>query len=275
MTVQEMIRAVIEKTGLQPIKYEATCDHLMTGSPDMEVRKIITTFMATVDVIRQAAESGANLIITHEPTWFSGADDTGWLESDLVYSEKKKLISQNHIAIWRFHDHMHLDKKSGDGIYRGFDQETGWGKYRLPESGENPFGACYEIPEQSMEELCHFFKNTLDMPKIRVVGNPDMRVRRVSVLVGGGSLGLGVENRPMIHMRENNIDVVVCGDITEWTLSAYVRDASQLGMNKGMIILGHEKSEECGMKHLTSWLQDLTGDIPVEFIDSGEPFLYL
>jgi hypothetical protein len=29
----------------------------------------------------------------------------------------------------------------------------------------------------------------------------------------------------MIYMKERDIDVVVCGDITEWTLSAYVRDA--------------------------------------------------
>jgi putative NIF3 family GTP cyclohydrolase 1 type 2 len=94
-------------------------------------------------------------------------------------------------------------------------------------------------------------------------------------MVGGGSLGLGVENMPMIYMKERNIDVCICGDITEWTLSAYVRDASQLGINKGMIVLGHERSEECGMKHLPSWLKSITGDLPVSFIDAKEPFTYI
>ena len=75
----------------------------------MEVKGVVSTFMATVDVIRQAIDLGANFIITHEPTWFSGADDTEWLSDDPVYLEKKKLIKEHQIAIWRFHDHMHMD----------------------------------------------------------------------------------------------------------------------------------------------------------------------
>ena len=57
----------------------------------MEVKGVVSTFMATVDVIRQAIDLGANFIITHEPTWFSGADDTEWLSDDPVYLEKKIL----------------------------------------------------------------------------------------------------------------------------------------------------------------------------------------
>ena len=179
----------------------------------MEVKGVVSTFMATVDVIRQAIDLGANFIITHEPTWFSGADDTEWLSDDPVYLEKKKLIKEHQIAIWRFHDQL--------------------------------------------------------------VGDPKMPVKRVSALVGGGSLGLGQENLPMRHMHAENIDVVICGDITEWTLSAYVRDAAQLGMKKGMLVLGHERSEEWGMKHLPAWLKSITEDLPVTFVDAEEPFTYI
>ena len=113
------------------------------------------------------------------------------------------------------------------------------------------------------------------MQVIQIVGSPEMKVERVAVLVGGGSLGLGIENLPMRLIKEKDIDLVVCGDITEWTLPAYIRDASQLGMNKGMLVLGHERSEEPGMKYLPEWLKSAVGDIPVEFIDAKEPFLYL
>lgn len=102
-----------------------------------------------------------------------------------------------------------------------------------------------------------------------------MPVKRVSVLVGGGSLGLGLEQRPMIQMRERDIDVVICGDITEWTLSAYVRDASALGLQKGMLVLGHERSEEWGMKYLGEWMESITGELEVVFVDAGEPFNYI
>ena len=93
MTVKELVDKIIEKTGVTPLPEEKTSDHLMTGSWDMEVKGVVSTFMATVDVIRQAIDLGANFIITHEPTWFSGADDTEWLSDDPVYLEKKKLVT--------------------------------------------------------------------------------------------------------------------------------------------------------------------------------------
>ena len=113
------------------------------------------------------------------------------------------------------------------------------------------------------------------MDVVQIVGRPDMPVRRVSVLVGGGSLGLGREEAPMIQMDREQIDVVICGDITEWTLSAYVRDAAALGKNKGMLVLGHERSEEWGMKYLPDWLAPIADGIPAVFLDAGEPFTYL
>jgi hypothetical protein len=68
---------------------------------------------------------------------------------------------------------------------------------------------------------------------------------------------------------------MICGEITEWTLSAYVRDAAALGFNKAMIIVGHERSEESGMKALANRLSPLLPGIPVRFSDAGEPFSYL
>lgn len=276
MTVKELIESIITKSGSVRFPYEKTCDHLMIGDENMEITGIVTTFMATVDVINETIKRGANMIITHEPTWFTGIDKEDWLIDDPVYLEKKKILEDNKITVWRFHDHMHAGTE--DGIYRGFDEEFGWDKYReIPDesSSYSHFGATYVIPKTTLFELARFFKDKLDMDVIQLVGNPDMPVERVGVLVGGGSLGLGVENMPMIYMKERNIDVCVCGDITEWTLSAYVRDASQLGINKGMIVLGHERSEECGMKHLPSWLKSITGDLPVSFIDAKEPFTYI
>ncbi|HWT73590.1 MAG TPA: Nif3-like dinuclear metal center hexameric protein [Mobilitalea sp.] len=278
MKVGEIIDGIIEKTGIERISERETCDKLMAGSPEMDVTKIVTTFMATVDVIRQSINIGANFIITHEPTWYTGADDTGWLEGDPVYEEKKKLIDHNKIAIWRFHDHMHQAKE--DGIYRGFDEQLGWKKYRKAftdgDGFVNKFGFCYEIPETTLRELCGFFKRKMNMDVVQIVGNPDMKVRRVSALVGGGSLGAGIsENLPMRVMREKSMDVIICGDITEWTLSAYVRDAAMLGFNKGMLVLGHERSEEAGMKYLPEWIKSVAGTTEVVFIDAEEPFMYL
>ncbi len=191
-----------------------------------------------------------------------------------MYEAKKKLIEENGITIWRFHDRMHMAKDE-DGIYRGFERKMGWKQYRIPCSdSESEFGGSYEIPDTTLEGLANEFQQKLEMNIIQIVGKKDMHVSRVGVMVGGGSLGLGVEERPM-HMRRLDLDVAVCGDITEWTLSAYVNDAKALGINRAMLVLGHERSEEMGMEYLGEWMKDIIGDIEVVFVDAKEPFDYL
>lgn len=286
MTVREVIEKIKEESGAM-IPDGQTCDILTAGNPDMDVVKMGTTFMATVDVIREAAAQGINFLITHEPTWFNGPDKTGWVEEDPVYLEKKKLMEEYGMAVWRYHDHMHMGHE--DQIYTGFEEEFGWKEYRVPVTdtekyGESSpeaaqfwgrFGGVYKIPRTTLGELAQFFKERAHMAVVQIVGNPDMTAEKVSVLVGGGSLGLGREEAPMVQMFREDIDVVICGDITEWTLSAYVRDAAMMGMKKGMLVLGHERSEEWGMKHLAKWAEAVTGGIPTVFLDAGEPFTYL
>ena len=75
--------------------------------------------MANSDVIKEAISLGANMIVTHEPTFFTGWDTIDWLENDPVYKEKRKLMDDNNMVIWRYHDHMHMKKP--DGIYEGFE----------------------------------------------------------------------------------------------------------------------------------------------------------
>ena len=83
MTVQQLTDRIKEKTGVN-LPPDQTCDQLMTGDPGMEVKKIGCTFMATVDVIREAAAQGVNVIITHDRAGcgLSGEAQTPGGESD-------------------------------------------------------------------------------------------------------------------------------------------------------------------------------------------------
>ncbi len=268
MNVGEVIEVILRVNGGR--KFEKTCDQLIEGNWDYQVTGVVTTFMATVDVISRAVAMGCNLIITHEPTYFTGLDKTDWLKADPVYRQKKALIDDNKISIWRYHDHMHIG--NNDLIYSGLLKNLGWTDYL---EKEFPQPHCYSIPPTSVTNLVGFIKKTLDMKVTRVVGNPEMRCSRVGILVGGGSLGLGQEEMPAKLMNDQQLDVMICGEITEWTLCAYVRDAAALDFNKAMIVVGHERSEEPGMKEMANWLQPLLGGIPVCFSDAGEPFIYL
>jgi putative NIF3 family GTP cyclohydrolase 1 type 2 len=268
MKVREVTEKILTMNGGR--KFDKTCDQLIEGSWDYEVTGVATTFMATVDVIRRAIKIGCNLIITHEPTYFTGADRLEWVKADPVYQLKKALIDENKISIWRYHDHMHGGMQ--DLIYAGLLETLGWQQYL---NKELPQPHCYNIPTTTVKELVGFLKQTLGMDVVQVVGNPEMKCRRVGILVGGGSLGLGIEEMPAKLMHDERLEVMVCGEITEWTLSAYVRDAAALGLDKALIIVGHERSEEPGMKGLADRLQPFLREIPVSFMDAEEPFIYM
>ncbi len=268
MNVREVVEIILTLNGGR--KFEKTCDQLIEGDWGRQVTGVVTTFMSTVDVIRRTIATGGNLIITHEPTYFTGLDHIDWVKDDPVYQRKKALIDDKGISIWRYHDHMH----SGitDLIYTGLLKDLGWENYL---DTEFPLPHCYTIPSTSVAALVRFLKKKLGMKVIQVVGDPKMICSRAGILVGGGSLGLGHEEMPAKLMNDQQLDVMVCGEITEWTLTAYVRDAAALGFNKAMIVVGHERSEEPGMKELANRLQPLLKEIPVHFADAGEPFIYL
>ncbi|GGH58789.1 hypothetical protein GCM10008014_31780 [Paenibacillus silvae] len=268
MNVQQVMETVIQDScGDQ--RLPSTGDVLVAGEAGMKVTGIVTTYMATADVIRQAHAIGANLIITHEPSFYTGADQLDWVQQDPVYEAKRKLIEECGMAIWRYHDYMHMAQP--DRIYTGLIKELGWESRQV----DYPYPWIYEMDSLKLRDLAEELKQKLHMDVIQIVGNPDMTCSRIGILVGGGSLGLGKESMPMELMREQNLDVMICGEITEWTLCAYVNDAAMLGLNKAMLIIGHERSEEWGMKHMADWLQPLVGEIPVHFLDAKEPFLYL
>lgn len=270
LTVQNVIDKILLNICGGP-KFEQTCDVITVGSPDNVVTGIVSTFMPTFHVIQEAVRLGANFIISHEPTWFTGNDTTDWCKEDSVYLAKRKYLKEHGITIWRFHDHMHIGSDT-DYIYEGLIEELGWRKYLQPDE-KQPW--IYELPETTVGELAEFFKEKLEMDTVQIIGDSEMKVKRAGILVGGGSLGLGVEEMPMQVMERDRLDLLIVGDITEWTVCAYINDAYQMGFNRAMLTLGHERSEEAGMKYLAPWLAERFPTIPVTFVDAKEPFTYL
>jgi hypothetical protein len=64
-----------------------TVDTLKGGDPSTPVTGIATTFLDTMDVLREAVKRGDNLIITHEPTFYNHRDETAAFANDPVYKE--------------------------------------------------------------------------------------------------------------------------------------------------------------------------------------------
>ena len=98
---------------------------------------------------------------------------------------------------------------------------------------------CYNIEETTLLDLAGFFKEKILHGCSSVDWKSGYEMQEGGYTCAEAALGLGREEMPMELIRDMDIDVVVCGEITEWTLCAYINDAKMLGFNKGMIILGH------------------------------------
>lgn len=265
-SVQNIIDLIIGNLNCERVA--DTVDTLKSGSLSSEVKGIVTTFTATWDVLQKVSAIGANLIITHEPTFYNHTDATEWLGDDEVYKNKIQFINENGISIWRFHDHWHNHKP--DGIYFGVINALGWENYGFP--AEN-YSYIFEIPALSLKDLTSELIEKLGLRCVRVIGDENISCTRVGLMVGGASIGMNGETIRVINRY--NLDVLICGEIVEWTTCEYVRDASLQGMKKGLIVIGHERSEEVGMKYFAEWLKILVPDIPIQFVSAGEPFYYL
>jgi putative NIF3 family GTP cyclohydrolase 1 type 2 len=76
----------------------------------------------------------------------------------------------------------------------------------------------------------------------------------------------------MGSLGEAGADVLVTGEIHEWEVSEYVRDAAYLGYKKSLIVIGHAASEEPGLRWIIPWLEDRLPGVVIHFVPTGSPF---
>src|SRR5262249_31870489 len=72
ITAQEVVARIKQNVGVE--WKTQTVDTFKAGDPATVVNGIVTTAMATMDVLKQAVKSGANVVVTFEPTFYSRGD---------------------------------------------------------------------------------------------------------------------------------------------------------------------------------------------------------
>ena len=237
-----------------------TVDKIVAGSPGTPVRGIATTMMATLDVLQRAAAAGKNMVITHEPTFYSHLDETNPIAQDPTYIVKRDLIAKNRIVVFRFHDHWH--RMSPDGIATGMARELGWDSTPIQEP------ASVHVSGNAPPQFVKDIESRLKVRSIRVVGDPKMPVNRVLASWGYASLMPGL----IKQAARPEIDVIVVGETREWELVEYVQDQVASGLKKALIVVNHVVSEQSGMKYCAEWLKGFVPEVPIEFIPAAEPF---
>ena len=260
LTASQVVERIQQQIGV-PWRKE-TVDTIKSGDPSTPVTGIATTMFATFGVLKQAAAQGKNMVIAHEPTFYSHQDRTDLLReaNDAVYLEKENFIREHKMVVFRFHDHWHMRKP--DGVREGMTRKLGWEKYQDTSS---PF--LYRLPETRLEDLAATMRKKLGASTLRVTGNRNARVTKVALSPGaGGSAG------HLRMLRRDDVEVLAIGEVPEWETTAWVADAVEQGKRKALILIGHTPSEQAGMENCAPWLRTFIKEVPVAYIEAAEPF---
>ena len=244
-------------------------DTLKAGDVSTVAKGIVTTSMATMTVLQQAAKAGANIVLTAQPTFYGRADvptpPAGRGEAnqppatDRVFTAKNEFITRNRLVVFRLSDHWR--QRRPDPLTQGLAAALRWSKYQSADDAQR-----VDIPAISLDTLAGNVRDGLRLRGgIRVIGDPRTTVTRIGLLPGTTAIQAALKMLP-------GVDVIVAGEVREWETVEYVRDKVFAGEKKGLILVGRVVSEEPGMAICADWLKTFVSELPIRHISAGDPY---
>ena len=221
-TVADILQ-FIETLAPRDLKMDWDNVGLLCGSKSKPVTKVLVALDPFEHVCKEAADWGAELIVTHHP---------------LIFQAPKSITDETSIGraimtlcahdISAINAHTNLDCAEG-GVNDVLAQTLGLSDISVIGHGENGLLRCGYIPEQSLEDFLSDVTVALGCSGLRYV-NSNKPVRKVAV--GGGSCADG-----MLDVKAAGCDTFVTADVKYnqfW-------DAQDLGLN--LIDAGHFATE--------------------------------
>lgn len=232
MTVKEIYDYL---NGVAPFSYQADFDNsgLLIGNPATEVTKIAVCLDITNEIISEAANLGANLIVSHHPVIFDA------LKNVRAGTPAYNLMANKISAICM---HTNLDVVKGgisDLMVTLLDFSS---SEVLTPTGENRgYGRVvtldFSSDAPSLAELC---KKVFNCSVVRYCDN-DKVIKRIAVVSGSGGDELAAA-------AEKNCDAIITGDV-KWSVIVEAK-------NRGIAVIdaGHFHTENIVCSYLVSIL---------------------
>lgn len=177
---------------------------LVAGDPEQPVGTILLAVDPTLDVVAEAVELGADLVITHHPLLLKG------IHSVATTTAKGATITDllvNDVALYCAHTNADVaDPGVGQALSRACDLGD---TVPLQVTEDQELGRVGDLPEPvSLQELATRLAEQLPATAggLRVSGPPQAPVRRVAVLGGAGDGAFEA-------VRRSGADVYVTADL--------------------------------------------------------------
>ncbi len=185
-----------------PVSMQEKWDNcgFVVGSPNERVSKALVALDCTEDVIDEAIEKGADIIITHHPLIFGGVkkiSTDNWL-GRIIYKAVK-----NNIVIYCAHTNM--DKAAG-GVSELMADKLGL--QNLAVLTPDGFGLVGDLQESiGCEDFIKGVKEKFDVQNVRCSKPLDKKICRVAVCGGSGKSFIA-------EAMKSGAQAYVTGDIT-------------------------------------------------------------
>ncbi len=231
---------------------------LQVGKSDREVSAVLCCLDVTEEVVEEAVELGANMIITHHPLIFAPIKSV----SDRDVTGRKILAAvESGVSVYAAHTNLDF---SPDGINDFVARALGL-KYVEPlhTYGNAALGRVGELEtEMPASELKYDVESVLSDRYVRIIGEPLDTISRVAVINGAGG-----GSTDYIDMALNaEADCLVTADVKHH-VAVYARD-------NGLVVIEaqHYTMEHCYIGYLTQKLNCMSSDMgyDVEFIQSAK-----
>lgn len=251
-----------------------TRDKILYGNATQECTGIVTTCYASSDVIREAYKRGANLVIVHEALFWNHGDHQEWLSDNKVFKAKKKLLDDTNIVVWRDHDYIHSgiplsDGTYVDGIFYGLMKVLNWEEHLI---GSISKPMTFKFDNKTASDIANELIVKTNLNGIRITGDPNTVVKKLRII----SHVIGQGDNDMIKLiEEEDIDAVITLEITDYTVSEYIRDSAMLSRPRVAINMGHFNTEEPGMQYMLEYLPKVVKDIPISYVQSGDAYNFI
>jgi len=229
---------------------------LLVGSQEKEVIRILITLDLTDDVLTQAIEMKADMIISHHPLIFSTLKritDGNFIERRIIS------LIQHDISYYAMHtnfDVMGMGRLNGEALGLLNDQVL-WETVEGEAEGIGRIGSI--SGEQELADFARFVKAQLKIPQVQVYGDDHKRISRVAVSGGSG--------KSMIASAVNaRADVLVTGDMDHHTGI----DAVAQGL--AVIDAGHYGTEYMFMDYVKKQMEKELPGVEITTAQTKVPF---
>lgn len=234
---------------------------LLCGSPQKEIKKIFATLDMTLQTVTEAAEWGADMIVSHHPILFHGLKQV-----DFETEEGKILVQLIQNEIVAFAAHTNLDV-APEGINQVLAELFELEQIEVLEkdSSDDRFGlgrVGYLKTKRSLAEVAQQAKALLKTPYVRVCGDLDRDVYKIVIVSGSGG------DRIPLAVQEQ-ADVFLTADMK------YHEALDAVAAGISIIDAGHYPTEQVVMELFKKKLEQSFQGIAVKCSAQKDVFQYV